>query len=681
MARRKKKKEKIIKLDDIYDERVVDEYEPMWNRAKAQMENRTVNFEYFAKVSHMKNLYNDDDHQTKMFSEGSTQAIKRKIRSQTLQRTPDGELIDQYDKNSIEHAILEYIFDHKILENGISGNNLFKKLTKTFNGSYDYGFSCVRTGFDKDGNGDIYVTYNIIKYDNVFPAPDCDAIEEAAWYIIREWISRSDLTQLIDDKGNVDPSYNADTVKYLLQNEYRDGDEWEGSNIQDDQNGVSKTESVEVRTLYKKGSKEFVTYVPSLDAVLRTTKNYDPQKEVPLHFLILEPDDEYPLGVSSVMWTLSQQQFSDAFQTSAYNNLLLATNPPVMVWGNQTQHKLKMLPRSVWNMGNNPNATKVEKFPVETTALTQFGSTLEQTSAQMARNMNIQDQTIASDAHVPGWSKTPQGVEQQQKDKTITINTFQKNIEIFFCDWANHALRSYVSAMSGSQQVTVDEETRRKIDSIERSQVDPLTQEAPKSIIDGNKITIDFDTLSAESVEFKVRAGSLIQGRKEEQMKKIQDLIVPISQMLGALPDEDKSAFTQTLMQMVKRLLEDADIDIAAEVSQRIDSRLVIDSLKATMAQVAEQNAVQEKMAQQIQQIQRGKGALPPQQQQPQQAPKQQPQPQQVPPQPQEMQQQQQQEPPLNEQENNLPPEQNPGENPMMGKPENEQNVPSEQAF
>ena len=85
-------------------------------------------------------------------------------------------------------------------------------------------------------------------------------------------------------------------------------------------------------------------------------------------------------------------------------------------------------------MGTNPNATKAEKFPIETSTLNNFTNILEHNSSSMIRDMNIQDATIASDAHVSGFSATPQGVEAQREDKTISINTYQKNLETFFSD-------------------------------------------------------------------------------------------------------------------------------------------------------------------------------------------------------------------------------------------------------
>ena len=45
---------------------------------------------------------------------------------------------------------------------------------------------------------------------------------------------------------------------------------------------------------------------------------------------VLEPDADFPIGVSQVEFLLADQQFNDLFQTSAYKNLLLAMEPPIM---------------------------------------------------------------------------------------------------------------------------------------------------------------------------------------------------------------------------------------------------------------------------------------------------------------------------------------------------------------
>jgi len=592
-----------IRPEDIKDAsgigQKIDEY---YNRSKAQMNVRTNAFKLFTRLAHNQSLYTTN--RNTLYSEGTTQALKRKIRAQTLQRVPDGEITTQFDKNSIEQVETEFIFDSKVLTSEYDGKDMLKNLWRAFNTSYDYGFACVRTGFEKDLDGDVRISWKEIRWNDIYPAPDADFIEEAEWYVVREYISQSDIKALIDwDTETVkDRTYQEDVVKFLAEWNPKEGEEYNSIPMSDDMKGITKIESIEIRTLYMKGQDEFVTWVPSCQAVLRIVKNEDPRKDVPIHFLILEPDPEFPLGCSSVMWTLAQQQFADAFQSSAYETLLLATKPPLMATGNLMNSKIKMEPAAFWDLGNNPN-NKLEKFPVETTTITQYGSILENIGSNMMKNLNITDQTIASDANVARYSGTAPGVREQSRDKTITINQYAKRVEIFFSEWANHALRSYINSMGGKVEMTVDEQTRRRIWDIEMVRDQNLQErgeEPEKSIIDGDKITVDFDRLSSDMLSFKVRAGSLIETREEEERRNIQEMLVPVSQMMGNISDQNRGAFEQNIMQMLSRLFELSNIDMPMQTSERINDRLLAEAQQATMEQVMMQQQQIDQIAQSV---------------------------------------------------------------------------------
>lgn len=601
-----------IKAEDIRDNEAEKRFSDLHSRAEHEMKSRTKGFPILTKIAHMQNLY---ESRGDVYSEGSTQAIKRKIRAQTIQRVPDGEIVTQYDKNSIEQVEIDYIFKNKIMTSEYAGKDMLKSIIKMFDAAYDYGFSCVRTGFEKDIDDDVRVSQTMIQWNDVWPDPDCKFIEEADWYLVREWVSRSSLEAVLDEDGNVtDPSYNQDVIRFIVKGQLTDGVDRNSLPMADRDKSKGPVESVEVWTYYRRGADEFETYVPDCQAILRTVKNYDPRKDVPLHFLIIEPNPEYPLGFSQIIPTLAQQQFADAFQTTAYQTLLLAAQPPLMAYGNLTLSKYKMKPRAIWPMGTNPN-NKIEPFRVETGPINQYGSILQNVSSNMMKNLNVSDGTIASDAHVMGYSNTPQGVNMQAADKTITMNTYQKQIETFFSEWANHAIRSYLSSMGGIQPITVDEETRRKIADIET--VLMKEDETYQSIIVNDKIFVDFDKLSSDLLEFKVRAGSLIQSRREEEIETINSMLVPVSQMIPAVSDENKKLFEENILRMVARLFELSDIDIAVQASDPINESLAMNALKATMEQVMAQQQQIDGMQQMMMQggapMQPGmEGAMPP---------------------------------------------------------------------
>lgn len=608
---------------DQVDKEIASKLDKKWSEGLSMHQQRTSGFKLFSKVAHNMSLF--EKVRKDEWSEGSTQTIMRKIRSQTIQRVPDGEIVTPFDKNSIEQATVDFLFKHKVLTSEIDGKDMLKMLWKTFDAAYVYGFGCVRTGFEKDLDGDPRVSYTIIPYSDVIPSPDCKSIEEADWYIVREYIPMSSLKTMIDwETGSVsDPTYDEKVVRYIVENELKDGADGSSIPLADQKKGVTFGHSVEVRTYYCRGSEEFITYVPGINAVLRKVKNYDPRKDIPLHFLIIEPDPEFPYGCSQVMWTMAQQQFADAFQSTAYQTLLLSLKPPLQVFGNLTNPKIKMRAGAIWPMGTNPN-NRIEPYRVETTTLTQYNSLLEGVSARMMASLNITDSTVASDANVPHYSATPQGVEQQRLDKTITINQVQKRVEIFFSEWANHALRSYIKSMSGVHQITVDAKTRRRIEAIEKylqssknvedimNGIPPEEAEKIPSIVDGIKIEIDFSMFDEAIFNFEVRSGSLIESEQETEKENIQEMLVAVSQMLGNVSDKNRESFENVIMQLVMRMCEIANIDISASITSTINENLVMSALESTMGMVANQQ-------QQIGQMQQMMG-LPPQGQMPPEA-------------------------------------------------------------
>jgi len=583
-----------VELEQVKDSPLACMLHEKWGRARSVMMQRTGGYAMLTRIAHNQSVYPRD--KGKEFSEGSTQSVKRKFRSQTIQRVPDGEIKTQYDKGSIEQKEIEFLFRKKVVCSEFDGRDMMKNLLRTFNAAYDYGFCCVRTGFEKDSDGDPRVSYTVIQWNDVYPAPDCRFIEDAPWYFVREWVSRDDLEALLDEDGNLlDDTYDEDTVKYIVEHDLKDGVEPNSLPMADRSKYTAPVNSVEVRTFYRRGDDEFVSYVPDLNAVLRVVENYDPRKDVPLHFLILEPDPEFPLGAPMVAFTLGQQQFADAFQTVAYNTLLLAAEPPLISFGNDTPSKFKMKPRAIWSLGTNQNA-RVEPFRVETTTLTQYGSILENVAANMMRNMNATDATVASDAHAANYSGTAPGVAAQRQDKTIAVNQLQKRVEVFFSDWANHALRSYINSMSGQRLITMDEEARRQIWDIEVARADAAEQqgeEPEESVIEGNQVRVDFSALSTDMLSFEVRAGSLIESQREEERKTLSELIVPVSQMMNAVSEERKPSFEDVIMKMVSRLLELSDIDVAEQASGKIDVSLLSQAMQATMErQVAQQGQI-----------------------------------------------------------------------------------------
>lgn len=580
--------------------------------AQGQMRLRTSNHELYGLVAKNKSIHEyfggKRVKQKKYFSEGSTQYILRKTLADTIQRVPDGELETQYDKASKEHIFTRYIFENKVISSEYEGIDMMSNLTNAFKMSFIYAFAPVRTGFEKDCDGDVRIGFNLENWADVFINPDCKDIRRPEVVYFRQYMTRDDVKGLLTEDGSVvDSTYNEDTIKYILDENMFTARHAESEQLADKLKGSTSISSVTLITEYRRGASEFVTFVPELNAVFRRVPNYDPRKGIPWNFLVLEPDPDFPLGVSQVEFLLADQQFNDLFQTSAYKNLLLAMEPPIMVSGWETNpSSYKFEPRKIWNLGNNPNS-KVEPVKIDNAVLSGWSTTRESIAASMLRNLNVMDGQVAADMHASSYSKTAPGVQQQQENKSITVNQYQKRVEDFFSQWAVQALRMYINAMSGVHTLTVDEETRRRLFDIGET-----------DCIDGDKIEIDFSELSADMLEYRVRAGSLVQRKEDQELEKLTTMMQPIIQNLNGWSEENRAVIeNDILLPVTMRMIELSDTDLASTLADSLNSQIAknmmadmqtqidsqqgqIDSLQGQMA--ATQNALppesQEQLAQ-----------------------------------------------------------------------------------
>lgn len=555
-----------------------------YDLAKSQMSRRTRHHELYGLLAKNKSIHewSSKRGKTKYFSEGSTQYILRKVLAETIQRVPDGELSTQYDKASKEHIFLQYLFDNKVMVSEVEGMDMMSNLTKAFKMSFIYAFAPVRTGFERDFDDDARIKFNLEQWSDVFIDPDCTDICRPNVVYHRSYMSKDDVLALVDEDGEVtDPTYNADVVKCIIDEEMFSSKEYESEPMSDKMKGSTSLQSVMLVTEYRRGASEFVTFVPALNAEFRRVPNYDPRKGIPWNFLVLEPDADFPIGISQVEFLLADQQFNDLFQTSAYKNLLLAMEPPIKVSGWETNpSSYRFEPRKIWNLGNNPNQVMVEPVKIENSILNNWTSTREAVAAAMVRNLNVADGTVAKDAGV-NYSKTAPGVEQQVAEKSISVNQYQKRVEGFVQEWAVQALRMYINSMHGEHRLTVDEGTRRRLYDI-----------GAEDCVDGDKIVIDFDSLSADMLEFKVRAGSLIQKKEDQELEKLTAMVQPFIQNLNGWSDENRQVIeNEVLLPVAMRMLELSDTDISQTLADSLSTQIVKNMMSGMQEQIDNQQA------------------------------------------------------------------------------------------
>jgi hypothetical protein len=584
-------------LKSPYCSKVIKHYE----HARSQMTARTRNYEMYGLVAKNKTVHAfGTKNYEQFFSEGSTQYAMRKVLADTIQRVPDGELSSSFDTASKEHIWTQYIFDNKVMWSEFNGVDMMSNFTNTFKMSFIYGFAPVRTGFELDYDDDARISYNLENWADIFINPDCTDIRKAEVVYHRSYMSKDDVKALLDDNDNViDSTYNEDAIKYVIDHKMFSAKYWESEKMADKLKGSTSIDSLMLITEYRKGSKEFVTMIPELNAEWRRVKNYHPRKDIPWNFFVIEPDPDFPLGLSQIEFLLSDQQFNDLFQSSAYKNILLAMEPPVMVSGWETNPSSYIFkPRAIWNLGNNPNQVKVEPVKIENGILGNWIQTREAVAASMLRSLNIMDGTVAKDAG-SNYSKTAPGVQAQQESKTIQINQASKRMENFISDWASNALITYINSMTGEHKMTVDEDTRRRLFDI-----------GEEASIIGDQITIDFDELDTKMINFQVRTGSMVERKEDQEMQKLSEMVQPFVQNLNGWSEENKAVIeNEILLPAAKRMLELSDTDISNTLSSAIGTHMAEQMIADMEAKVSAQG---QQIADTQQQVQNVQNVMPP---------------------------------------------------------------------
>ena len=268
-----------IDIEKIKDKRL-SKVKARYDQARSQMMQRTYHHELYGLLAKNKSIHqwSTKKGQSKYFSEGSTQYILRKVLADTIQRMPDGELTTQYDKSTWQHVITQYLFENKVMWSEYEGIDMLSNFTNTFKMSFVYAFAPVRTGFERDVDGDIRISYNLENWADVFVDRDCRDIRRPAVVYHRSYLSKDQVEELLNEDGSVkDSSYCEDTIKYILDHDMFGAKQWESEKLSDKMKNSTALQSIELVTEYRRGASEFVTFVPGLNAPLRKVKNYDPR--------------------------------------------------------------------------------------------------------------------------------------------------------------------------------------------------------------------------------------------------------------------------------------------------------------------------------------------------------------------------------------------------------------------
>lgn len=512
-----------------------------YRRYKQEMDARCHNFGQLTKLASAEVISPKPD--LPNVSSGDVAGLVRRIARNLVQNTPNVEVVSVFDDDSVNGIFVDYILRSKIIGSGSYSNDMQQNLFASVKTSLTLGFCCVTPCLLQDASGGWFFKYDTIHHRDVFPEPGSKDIRSTPEVFVRRYLTKGEVKALIRQQPQ---GWDVAALKELLHRQPQPPSREPQSNSRTDESRGVISEGYEIVTWYSDGGAPFLTFSPNQQLLFRIEQNRHPLKEHPVFFLVLEKDDEQPLGKSQVELVLGRQDFQDLMLNGAMKQWYRNINPSIIGYG--AVGSIPNLSPGKYTQISNPNA-RVEPFEVNTQTLLQFNSIAQANLGSMVNLVGSADQQMAVQAG-NGMSATPQGVMAQEAMVDITTNNYQKAIEQFFSHYCSYALTLYFHELRGVRRVTPSADARMKL---VNAGVDP------SNFDDDGGLELDFSELA---VPYYVRCvpGSLVEMEDEKQLRILNQLFVPLSQAMPALAAvEDRRVLNNaasTMQYIIMKVIE-----------------------------------------------------------------------------------------------------------------------------
>lgn len=568
----------------------------MWQKFKREADKRLEHYDVLEKIADAEVISPKPD--LPNVSSGETAGLVRRTARALVQNTPNVEVISIFDDDTPKGIFSKYVLTSKIIGSDQYSNDMQQNLFATTKTALTLGFACVVPSLQQDAGGSWFMKYDSIYYRDVFPEPGAKDVRDATNVFVRRYLTEGEIRQLCYDSPM---GWDVAALKRLKETPPRAKDR----QSVDKQSRKHHTvpDGYEIITWYSSTGENFLTFDANSMMLLRIEKNKHPLREHPVHFLVMEKDENQPYGKSQVELLIGRQDFQDLMLNGAMKLWYRNINPSILGFG--AVNSIPNLSPGKYTQISNPNA-RIEPFEVSTNTLQTFGQITDQNQGNMVSLFGASDQAMATQAGNGGMSATPQGVEAQTEMVDTTTNNYQKAIEGFFSHYCSYALTMYFQELKAVTSVTPSAEHRIKLIKAGLSPYVVTTDDEGNEIESGDfkkDGTLEFD-FKELATEYYVRCipGSLVEMEDEKQLRHLNQMFVPLSQAMPALAATNDQAILKNaalaMQYIVKKQLELSGANDALTISELwqngdVEMAKDVDSKLAQMSGSVEQVTAQ----------------------------------------------------------------------------------------
>lgn len=364
-------------------------------------------------------------------TDGTLAGIRRETPKQIMQQLPSGRVILTAD--DVMESYCEAILTDVILANANAGGTPYAKSKRAIKQTIDVGSAWADCFFNRRGEL-YYADYRIKYYRDVLFEKGKVSEFDTNYMLLIDWMTEGDLEAILWQEGQrklTTSEWDLKALQELIDKGPSDKDEQNKTPADlkaNSNNGYFKL----VRFMQIGVDATFYTYAPTIKKVVRTWQNKDPRGVIPVHGLVPEDDDDNPLGEPLAQISAGKQNLLDFDMQMYQYGQGMGYSPTIKKWGNTPAGRIKISPDNVIEMNGNKQTDDFETVEIGTAATANFANNYGLIKSQILNETGrTGDTSISSTSGNPGFSKTPQGVKQQQGRMSVSDNDLRLSYELW----------------------------------------------------------------------------------------------------------------------------------------------------------------------------------------------------------------------------------------------------------
>lgn len=496
----------------------VEDYIKEWDKGKEWIDGFTRDFPELDNLADAVAL--SSSKKAPMVGDVSLASSVRQIPRASIQQLPTMSAEVNGTKLSVPAFICEFLVRRMVFNQDTFGKGILSTMQIAAESALTHGFQAAMASIGNIMN-DFGSTMRLIHYNDVVIEPGVFDITDSSYGITRTRVTRRQLKRIRDAaKKNPNTTWNVEALtKLIALDPTTDNLSQYVSQPRDNQSLAMSSDMYDIMARTEYGPfGEICTFATNLDKPLREYKSKSKFGYPRVNFLVIDPAQLTPFGVSRVRLASPSANYANIYLQSTAKMLLLNADPPVFQKGSFTT-PITLKRGALWQTAD-PNA-EVKLQELSNSTLTQFENVLKFVDNQIYAIMGVTPNNLPGGQQAGGayQNKVSSTMEKSSSDMATTQIT--NIVENFIRQYALTALDLFISEQVGETELIVDDKCKNAINQL-----------VPGTVGDDNIILMNWADFYEGIKTWTVDIDLSMSGDELEEKKRadVQDMLTVMSQ-------------------------------------------------------------------------------------------------------------------------------------------------------